>query len=99
LINVNELIKFPAATIVFSALRGRIYLPQDELRKSGLKDEDIFSRKATDKWREFMKKQIMQAEQGVSQLDQASRWPECTYHIVLLDFAVLMSRHFSETID
>lgn len=65
-----------------SALRGRVYLPQDELAKYGLSEKDIFSRKVTDGWREFMKEQITrarvyfnQAEKGASQLDKASRWP------------------------
>ncbi|KAL2557143.1 Phytoene synthase [Forsythia ovata] len=64
------------------ASRGRVYLPQDELAKYGLSDKDVFSRKVTDGWREFMKEQISrarfyfnQAEDGVSQLDKASRWP------------------------
>ncbi|KAA8549648.1 hypothetical protein F0562_001334 [Nyssa sinensis] len=64
------------------ALRGRVYLPQDELAQFGLCDEDVFSRKVTDEWREFMKEQITrarfyfnQAEEGASQLDKASRWP------------------------
>ncbi|XP_027119230.2 phytoene synthase 2, chloroplastic-like [Coffea arabica] len=64
------------------AQRGRVYLPQDELAQFGLCDDDIFSRKVTDGWREFMKKQIRrarfyfnQAEEGASQLDKASRWP------------------------
>jgi len=64
------------------ALRGRVYLPQDELAQFGLCDNDVFSRKVTDKWREFMKEQITrarfffnQAEEGASQLDKASRWP------------------------
>ncbi|XP_047308854.1 phytoene synthase 2, chloroplastic-like [Impatiens glandulifera] len=66
------------------ALRGRVYLPQDELRQFGLSDEDVFSRKVTSSegWRHFMKKQIdrarfyfNQAEEGASQLDKASRWP------------------------
>ncbi|KAL2540852.1 Phytoene synthase [Abeliophyllum distichum] len=64
------------------ALRGRVYLPQNELAKYGLSDKDVFSRKVTDGWREFMKEQISrarfyfnQAEEGASQLDKASRWP------------------------
>ncbi|KAH7692098.1 15-cis-phytoene synthase protein [Dioscorea alata] len=64
------------------ARRGRIYLPQDELADAGLSDEDIFNGKVTDKWRNFMKIQIKrarmffkQAEQGVTELSQASRWP------------------------
>ncbi|KAF5182177.1 Phytoene synthase [Thalictrum thalictroides] len=63
-------------------LRGRVYLPQDELAQFGLCDEDLFSRKVSDRYREFMKVQIerarfyfKQAEEGASQLDKASRWP------------------------
>ncbi|XP_059628803.1 phytoene synthase 2, chloroplastic-like [Cornus florida] len=64
------------------ALRGRVYLPQDELAQFGLSEEDVFSRKVSDRWREFMKKQVSrarfyfnQAEEGASQLDKDSRWP------------------------
>ncbi|XP_022894188.1 phytoene synthase 2, chloroplastic-like [Olea europaea var. sylvestris] len=64
------------------ARRGRIYLPQDELVQAGLSDDDIFAGKVTDKWRNFMKKQITRArkffddaEKGVTQLSSASRWP------------------------
>ncbi|KAI3794402.1 hypothetical protein L1987_37033 [Smallanthus sonchifolius] len=64
------------------ARRGRVYLPQDELAQAGLSDEDIFAGKVTDNWRAFMKKQIKrarsffdEAQQGVTQLSSASRWP------------------------
>nr|QMU23690.1 phytoene synthase 3 [Eleocharis dulcis] len=64
------------------ARRGRIYLPQDELAQAGLSEEDIFKGKVTDRWRGFMKKQIKrarmffeEAEKGVTELSQASRWP------------------------
>ncbi|XVF69798.1 hypothetical protein PTKIN_Ptkin11bG0110300 [Pterospermum kingtungense] len=64
------------------ALRGRVYLPQDELAQFGLSDKDVLSRKVTDGWRDFMKEQITRArfffnlaEEGASQLDKASRWP------------------------
>jgi phytoene synthase len=64
------------------ARRGRIYLPQDELAQAGLSDDDIFAGKVTDKWRNFMKKQIERArvffdkaEAGVTELSAASRWP------------------------
>ncbi|GFQ03426.1 phytoene synthase chloroplastic [Phtheirospermum japonicum] len=64
------------------ARRGRVYLPQDELAQAGLSDEDIFAGKVTDKWRNFMKKQIQRArkffddaESGVTELSAASRWP------------------------
>jgi hypothetical protein len=66
----------------FSARRGRIYLPLDELAQAGLTEEDIFRGKVTDKWRRFMKGQIQrarlffdEAEKGVAHLDSASRWP------------------------
>lgn len=65
-------------------MRGRVYLPQDELAQFGLRDDDILSMRVTDKWREFMKEQIKRArfyfklaEEGASQLDKASRWPVC----------------------
>lgn len=64
----------------YSAKMGRVYLPQDELAQEGLSDEDIFAGKVTDKWRNFMKKQINrarmfyeEAEKGVSELSSASR--------------------------
>ncbi|KAG0516354.1 hypothetical protein BDA96_10G354900 [Sorghum bicolor] len=64
------------------ATRGRIYLPQDELAQAGLSDEDIFKGVVTNRWRNFMKRQIKrarmffeEAERGVTELSQASRWP------------------------
>ncbi|GMI97479.1 PHYTOENE SYNTHASE [Hibiscus trionum] len=64
------------------ASRGRVYLPQDELEQFGLSDKDVFSRKVTNAWRDFMKEQIVRArfffnlaEEGASQLDKDSRWP------------------------
>nr|TKS12270.1 hypothetical protein D5086_0000065540 [Populus alba] len=64
------------------ALRGRVYLPQDELAQFGLCGQDVFARKVTDGWREFMKEQITRArfyfdlaEEGASKLEKASRWP------------------------
>ncbi|ONK71063.1 uncharacterized protein A4U43_C04F4320 [Asparagus officinalis] len=64
------------------ARRGRIYLPQDELAQAGLSEEDVFNGKVTDKWRKFMKDQITrarmyfhEAEKGVGELSQASKWP------------------------
>lgn len=64
------------------ARRGRIYLPQDELARAGLSEEDIFRGKVTDKWRAFMKEQIKrarkffdEAEKGVVELNAKSRWP------------------------
>ncbi|KAE9606073.1 putative 15-cis-phytoene synthase [Lupinus albus] len=64
------------------ANRGRVYLPQDELALAGLSDDDIFAGKVTDKWRKFMKSQIRrarmffdEAEKGVVELNEASRWP------------------------
>ncbi|KAM1204591.1 hypothetical protein ACFX14_005631 [Malus domestica] len=55
------------------ATLGRVYLPQDELAHFGLSNNNIFARKVTDQWREFMKEQIARAriyfslaEEGVS---------------------------------
>ena len=45
----------------FSAQRGRIYLPRDELAQFGLGEDDIFAGQVTDKWRAFMKDQIKRA--------------------------------------
>lgn len=66
----------------YSARRGRVYLPQDELAQAGLSDDDIFRGRVTDKWRKFMKGQIKrarmffdEAERGVADLNSASRWP------------------------
>lgn len=74
----------------FSARRGRIYLPQDELARSGLSEDDIFKGKVTEKWRNFMKGQIKrarmffdEAEKGVTELNAASRWPVCYVRIML----------------
>ncbi|KAL3697976.1 hypothetical protein R1sor_012052 [Riccia sorocarpa] len=62
--------------------RRRIYLPQDELARFGITDDDIFAGVVTDKWRAFMKDQIRrarmfftEAEKGVVELDKDSRWP------------------------
>lgn len=76
------LIAFFFFGLIYSARRGRVYLPQDELAQAGLSDEDIFAGKVTDKWRNFMKSQIKrarmffdEAEKGVTELNEASRWP------------------------
>ncbi|KAL4186320.1 hypothetical protein AMTRI_Chr09g13560 [Amborella trichopoda] len=64
------------------ARRGRIYLPQDELKQAGLSEEDVFAGKVTERWREFMRWQIKrarmyfdEAEKGVPELNPESRWP------------------------
>ena len=80
---------------MYSARRGRVYLPQDELAQAGLSDEDIFAGRVTEKWRMFMKKQIQrarkffdQAEKGVIELSSASRWPVSSHKITLNTIAV-----------
>ncbi|KAI5065248.1 hypothetical protein GOP47_0019943 [Adiantum capillus-veneris] len=64
------------------ARRGRIYLPRDELARFGLSEDDIFAGIVTEKWKAFMKDQIKrarmffdEAEKGVVELDNDSRWP------------------------
>ncbi|URD84856.1 phytoene synthase [Musa troglodytarum] len=65
----------------------------DELARFGLSDDDIFDGKVTDKWRSFMKNQITRArmffraaEDGVSELNQASRWPQILNEIEANDY-------------
>lgn len=77
-------------------MRGRVYLPQDELAQFGIHDEDVFARKVTDQWREFMKEQIRRArfyfnlaEEGASHLNKASRWPVRTRKLQILDPSVV----------
>jgi phytoene/squalene synthetase len=43
--------------------RGRIYLPQDELKNFGITEEDLLTRKVTEKYEKFMKFQIARARQ------------------------------------
>lgn len=64
------------------ARRGRIYLPQDEIARAGISEDDIFRGKVTEKWRNFMRGQIKrarkffdEAEKGIAELNSASRWP------------------------
>lgn len=70
-----------------------MYLPQDELAQAGLTDEDIFAGRVTDKWRNFMKKQIRrarkffdEAERGVTELSSESRWPVRKSSFLILHF-------------
>ncbi|GKV21768.1 hypothetical protein SLEP1_g31716 [Rubroshorea leprosula] len=63
------------------ALRGRVYLSQDELALFGLCDKDVFSREDHGCMK-LMKEQITRArfyfnlaEDGASQIHKASRWP------------------------
>ncbi|RRT70410.1 hypothetical protein B296_00028063 [Ensete ventricosum] len=85
-----------------SARGGRIYLPQDELAWFGLSDDDIFTGKVTDKWRSFMKNQIRRArmffrtaEDGVTELDQASR-STCFFDFVTILDEIIHEARFCE---
>lgn len=60
--------------------RGRIYLPQDELRAFGLTEQDLFSCTVTPKYKDFMRFQIQRArdyykkaEEGVNMLAPSAR--------------------------
>lgn len=82
-----------------SARRGRIYLPQVELARFGLSDDEIFDGKVTDKWRSFMKNQIKRArmffraaEDGVSELNQASRW--LVRSMCFIDFITVIAMNY-----
>jgi len=61
--------------------RGRIYLPQDELREFGLSDATIADGIVTNKWREFMRFQIARVHRlydealpGIGMLDSDGRF-------------------------
>ena len=61
---------------------GRVYLPQDELRKYGIKDRHLRDGIVDDKWKEFMKFQIARARAlyvealpGINLLDASGRLP------------------------
>ena len=64
--------------MLYSARRGRIYLPQDKLTMVGISETDIFASRITDEWRDFMKGQIARARTyfwQAAELNQESRWP------------------------
>lgn len=57
------------------------------MAQAGLSDDDIFAGEVTIKWRNFMKNQIKRArmffdmaENGVTELSEASRWPVNTHN-------------------
>lgn len=81
--------------LCYSARRGRIYLPLDELAQAGLTEDDIFVGKVTDRWRNFMKVQIKrarmfydEAERGIFELNPASRWPVKFAYLLLILFVI-----------
>lgn len=67
--------------------RDRIYLPQDELKKFNVSEEDLFSKKITPEFIELMKFQIDRAQKyyenaydGIKLLDKNSRLPVYLAH-------------------
>mmetsp|Transcript_34074 Transcript_34074/g.49501 ORF Transcript_34074/g.49501 Transcript_34074/m.49501 type:complete len:425 (-) Transcript_34074:224-1498(-) len=61
--------------------RGRIYLPQDEIKAFGLTDEDLFACRVDNRYKEFMRFQIQRArdyykvaEEGVRMLHPSARF-------------------------
>ncbi len=63
-------------------VRGRIYLPNEDLRKFGISEEDLFKRKMSDNFTDLMKFQIERARSyyksadlGISLLNKDSRLP------------------------
>ena len=62
--------------------RGRIYLPQDELRRFGYSENDLMAGVLNDQWRALMRFQVERArrwfarsEAGVRWLAADARWP------------------------
>ncbi len=67
------------------ARRGRIYLPLEDLALFNYTEQDLFNGVVDDRWRELMRFQIqrarkfyIEAEQGISALNQDARWPVWT---------------------
>ncbi len=65
--------------------RGRIYLPQEDLKKFGYSEESLFQGEINDQWRELMAFQLKRArrwfeisEEGVRWLSADARWPVWT---------------------
>jgi phytoene synthase len=61
--------------------RGRVYLPQDELKEYGLTEQDLMAKKVTDKYKKFLKFQIArarsyykEAERGIPMLAPDARF-------------------------
>lgn len=62
--------------------RGRIYLPQDELKQFGITERDLFEHKLEQKFKDFMEFQIQRAERyyehadtGIPMLSRDSHYP------------------------
>ncbi len=65
--------------------RGRIYLPQEDLKKFNYSEEDLMAGKLNAQWKELMKFQLIRArewfarsEEGVRLLSSDARWPVWT---------------------
>ncbi len=64
--------------------RDRIYIPQEDLRKFGITEEDLFSKNLDDKFKEMLQFQIDRArkyyersDKGIALLNSDSRLPVC----------------------
>jgi len=65
--------------------RGRIYLPQDEIKQFGYSEEELLSGEINDKWKNLMAFQLNRArewfknsEDGIKWLSADARWPVWT---------------------
>ena len=65
--------------------RGRIYLPQDEIKQFGYSEEELLSGEINDKWKNLMAFQLNRArewfkssEEGIKWLSADARWPVWT---------------------
>ncbi|WP_420121719.1 phytoene/squalene synthase family protein [Nakamurella sp.] len=54
--------------------RGRVYLPQDELRRFGVRPVDLGSRRVTPQWRAFMAHEIERARGLYREADRGLAW-------------------------
>ena len=65
--------------------RGRIYLPQDEIKEFGYSEEELLSGKINNQWKDLMAFQLKRArewfkisEDGIKWLSSDARWPVWT---------------------
>lgn len=80
--------------------RGRIYLPQDEMKRFNYRESDLFAGELNDHWRALMAFQLARArawfarsEEGVRWLSADARWPVWASHRLYRGILDVIERH------
>ncbi|MEB3244332.1 MAG: squalene/phytoene synthase family protein, partial [Cyanobacteriota bacterium] len=80
--------------------RGRIYLPQDEMKRFNYRESDLFAGELNEHWRELMAFQLARArawfarsEEGVRWLSADARWPVWASHRLYRGILDVIERH------